>query len=77
MRRGDAHGAHLQRGPTAEPIAPPEPLPEVPPEDLDPANVDEDADGIPDDQEREVYDAAVAEQEAAEAVAEVPQSVDC
>ena len=63
--------------PPPEPIAPPEPLPEVPPEDLDPANPDEDADGIPDDQERQVYDAAVAEQAAAEAVAEVPQSVDC
>jgi hypothetical protein len=59
-----------------EPIAP-EPLPEPPPEDLDPANPDEDADGILDEQERQQYDAAVAEQEAAEAVAEVPQSVDC
>jgi hypothetical protein len=59
-----------------EPIAP-EPLPEPPPEDLDPANPDEDADGILDEQERQEYDAAVAEREAAEAVAQVPQSVDC
>lgn len=62
--------------PPPEPIAP-EPLPEPPPEDLDPANPDEDADGIPDEQERVEYDAAVAEQQAAEAVAEVPESVDC
>jgi hypothetical protein len=62
--------------PPPEPIAP-EPLPEPPPEDLDPANPDEDADGIPDEQERAEYDAAVAEQQAAEAVAEVPASVDC
>ena len=62
--------------PPPEPIAP-EPLPEPPPEDLDPANPDEDADGIPDEQERAEYDAAVAEQQAAEAVAEVPESVDC
>ena len=62
--------------PPPEPIAP-EPLPEPPPEDLDPANPDEDADGIPDEQERLEYDAAVAEQQAAEAVAEVPESVDC
>ncbi|HEX5954858.1 MAG TPA: hypothetical protein VFY37_02895 [Solirubrobacterales bacterium] len=62
--------------PPPEPIAP-EPLPEPPPEDLDPANPDEDADGIPDEQERVEYEAAVAEQQAAEAVAEVPQSVDC
>jgi len=62
--------------PPPEPIAP-EPLPEPPPDDLDPANPDEDADGIPDEQERVEYDAAVAEQQAAEAVAEVPESVDC
>ncbi|MGH2987544.1 MAG: hypothetical protein ACRDLO_12770 [Solirubrobacterales bacterium] len=59
-----------------EPIAP-EPLPEPPPEDLDPANPDEDADGIGDEQERTEYDAAVAEQQAAEAVAETPESIDC
>lgn len=59
-----------------EPIAP-EPLPEQPPEDLDPANPDEDGDGIPDEQERQEYGAAVAEQQAAEAVAETPESIDC
>jgi hypothetical protein len=59
-----------------EPIAP-EPLPEPPPEDLDPANPDEDGDGILDDQERQEYDAAVAEQQAAEAVAQTPESIDC
>lgn len=59
-----------------EPIVP-EPLPEQPPEDLDPANPDEDADGIPDEQERHEYDAAVAEQQAAEAVAQTPESIDC
>jgi hypothetical protein len=58
------------------PIAP-EPLPEPPPEDLDPANPDEDADGIPDEQERREYDAAVAERRAAEAVAQTPESIDC
>lgn len=59
-----------------EPIAP-EPLPEQPPEDLDPANPDEDGDGILDEQERREYDAAVAERQAAEAVAETPESIDC
>jgi hypothetical protein len=59
-----------------EPIAP-EPLPEQPPEDLDPANPDEDGDGILDEQERQEYDAAVAEQQAGEAVAETPESIDC
>jgi hypothetical protein len=58
------------------PIAP-APLPEQPPEDLDPANPDEDGDGILDEQERKEYDAAVAEQQAAEAVAETPESIDC
>jgi hypothetical protein len=63
-------------GPAPDPIAP-EPLPEPPPEDLDPANPDEDADGIPDEQERREYDAAVAERRAAEAVAQTPESIDC
>lgn len=62
--------------PPPQPIAP-EPLPEQPPQDLDPANPDEDGDGIPDEQERQEYDAAVAEQQAAEAVAETPESIDC
>ena len=55
----------------------PEPLPELPPEDLDPDDLDEDDDEIEDEVERIEYDAAVAEQTAAEAVAELPQSVDC
>jgi hypothetical protein len=44
--------------------APPVP-PEEPPQDLDPDNPDEDADGIPDDQERVVYEQQLAEYQAA------------
>ncbi len=39
--------------------------PEEPPQDLDPENPDEDADGIPDEQERVIYDQQMAEYEAA------------
>ena len=59
-----------------EPIAP-EPLPPEPPQDLDPANPDEDGDGISDEQELLDYETAVAEHQAAEAVAEVPEAIDC
>lgn len=56
-----------------EPAPAPAPLPEQPPADLDPENVDEDGDGIADEQERLDYDAAVAAQQAAEAAA-APES---
>ena len=50
------------------------PTPPVePPEDLDPANPDEDADAIPDEQERITYEQQLAEYEAALAAqAEAP-----
>jgi hypothetical protein len=57
-----------------EPIPEPPPLPEPPPDDLDPNNPDEDADGILDEQEKRKYDAAVAEQAEAQALAEEAQS---
>jgi hypothetical protein len=50
--------------PVAPTPAPPVP-PEEPPQDLDPDNPDEDADGIPDDQERVTYEQQLAEYQAA------------
>jgi len=47
-----------------DPPAPPTP-PVEPPPDLDPENLDEDADGIPDDQERITYEQQLAEYQAA------------
>ncbi len=49
----------------AEPPPPPPTPPIEPPEDLDPANLDEDADGIPDEQERITYEQQMAEYQAA------------
>ncbi len=72
----------VETEPTCSPAAPapvpvePEPLPEPPPADLDPENLDEDADGVPDEQERAEYDAAVAAQDAA-AGAEAPVPTNC
>ena len=48
-----------------EPVPEPPTPPEEPPEDLDPSNPDEDADGIPDDQEQVIYDQQMAEYQAA------------
>ena len=48
-----------------EPMPEPPTPPEEPPADLDPNNPDEDADGIPDDQERVIYDQQMAEYQAA------------
>lgn len=48
---------------TTVPAAPT--APEQPPDDLDPANPDEDADGIPDEQERATYEQQLAEYQAA------------
>lgn len=53
------------------------PLPEPPPEDLDPANPDEDADLIRDEQERLDYEAAVAARAEAEAQAPPPAPAGC
>ncbi len=87
--RGDGGGATVEADGAVEatpacsqatpPPAPPvtQPLPEPPPIDVDPENPDEDSDGVADDQERVAYDAAVAEQQAAESVPELPESVDC
>jgi hypothetical protein len=47
-----------------EPAEPPTP-PEEPPADTDPDNPDEDADGIPDEQEQAIYDQQMAEYQAA------------
>jgi hypothetical protein len=58
--------------PTAPPPDPPTP-PEQPPPDLDPTNPDEDADGIPDEQEEATYQQELAEYQAAlEAQANAP-----
>ncbi len=56
---------------TAAPAEPAPVPPEEPPEDLDPENPDEDADGIPDEQERITYEQQLAEYQAALA-AQVP-----
>ncbi len=61
----------------APPPAPPTP-PEQPPPDLDPENPDEDADGIPDEQEQATYDQQLAEYQAAvEAQANAPPPAAC
>jgi hypothetical protein len=56
--------------------APPAPVPPTPPEeppaDLDPDNPDEDADGIPDEQERITYEQQMAEYQAALAAQQAP-----
>ena len=49
--------------PSTVPAAPTAPA--EPPEDLDPENLDEDADGIPDEQERAAYEQQLAEYQAA------------
>ena len=64
---------------TPPPTEPPptEPLPtEPPPTDTDPHDPDEDQDGIPDEQERVEYDAAVAQQESAIAQQEAELGVE-
>ena len=73
----EAEPACSEAVPEPAPEPPLSELPEPPPVDVDPENPDEDADGVADEQERVVYDAAVAEQQAEAGVPETPESVEC
>ena len=94
-RRGDSRAANasVDKDPGADPAeietpssscvpvtdAADEQLPEVPPADLDPANPDEDADGIDDAEERLGYELALTEQQQAAlaAAGALPEGVEC